>query len=359
MGHADFSSAQQATPTGRGTGYNPHNRFHGERIIAVDDGWERDTPAARLTEVRHEHAKTVISRNRSPDVPFEQSINPYRGCEHGCIYCFVRPSHAYWDLSPGIDFETRLIAKVNLCEVLERELCAPSYRCSPIALGSNTDPYQPIERELKLTRGVLEIMLRYRHPVTIVTKGAMILRDLDLLAELTQLGLVKVFISMTTLDDELKRTLEPRAASGAARLRVIARLREAGIPVGVLCAPIIPMINDSEIDALLKASAEAGATSAGWVMLRLPHEVVELFEHWLAEHYLLRAKHVLNMIRDTRAGELYNADFSQRMRGTGQVAQIIKQRFDLARRRYGLVSNDRSTLRCDLFAPPGQQLGLF
>ncbi|WP_027349700.1 PA0069 family radical SAM protein [Halotalea alkalilenta] len=350
--------AENATPRGRGTGHNPANRFHSERIELVDDGWYQETPLPRLTEVRLERAKSVISRNDSPDIPFDRSLNPYRGCEHGCIYCFARPSHAYWDLSPGLDFETRLIAKTNLAEVLERQLSAPGYRCQPIALGSNTDPYQPIEREMKLTRAALEVLLRYRHPLTLVTKGAMVLRDLDLLAELAEHRLVRVMVSLTTLDDELKRRMEPRAAAPAARLRVIGRLKEAGVPVGVLCAPIIPMLNDHELERLLEAAAQAGADSAGYVLLRLPREVAALFEEWLREHYPLRADHVLGLMRQSRGGQLYDADFSTRMKGEGVFAELIAQRFRLARRRYGLERQRVEGLDCTGFSVPGAQLSL-
>ncbi len=249
-------------PRGRGTASNPHNRFAPNRSVAEDDGWYQEVPLTQGTEVRFETAKSIITRNSSPDLPFDRSINPYRGCEHGCIYCYARPSHAYWDLSPGLDFETKLIAKSNTAALLEQQLSKPGYRCAPINLGSNTDPYQPIEREQQLTRRTLEVLLRYRHPVTIVTKGSLILRDLDLLSELARQRLVAVMISLTTLDDELKRILEPRAAAPKARLRAIRVMRGAGIPVGVLCSPMIPMINDSELESLLSEAHAAGAQSA-------------------------------------------------------------------------------------------------
>lgn len=350
---------RHTTHKGRGTGLNPANRYHAQHIIAVDDGWEAQVPPSRLTEVREEQARRIISRNRSPDVPFEQSINPYRGCEHGCVYCFARPSHAYWDLSPGIDFETRLIAKPNAVARLEQELSHPGYVCKPIAMGTNTDPYQPLESERRITRGLLDVMLRYRHPVTIVTKGALILRDVDILSELAYFNLVRVSISMTTLDSELKRRLEPRAASGEARLRVIRQLREAGVPVDVLCAPVIPGLNDHELERMLAASAEAGAQGAGWVMLRLPLELVELFEDWLRENYPLKADHVLSLVKQTRNGQMYDADFSQRMRGSGVFADLVAQRFRLALKRHGLEGRQRPPLDCSQFAPPGQQMGLF
>ncbi|MGJ8525342.1 hypothetical protein LMG33818_001070 [Halomonadaceae bacterium LMG 33818] len=345
---------------GRGTHLNVPNRFHAARIEAVEENdWENDAPLPRLTEVRHERAKTVISRNRSPDIPFEQSLNAYRGCEHGCIYCFARPSHAYWDLSPGIDFETRLIAKTNVAEQLEAEINHPSYICKPLALGSNTDPYQPIERELKLTRQVLGVMLNYRHPVTIVTKGALILRDLDILRDLADQRLVHVSVSLTTLDIHTKRVMEPRTASPAARLRVIKTLRKAGVPVNVLVAPIIPMINDHEIEGILSEAAAVGAQGAYYALLRLPLELGELFENWLNEHFPLRAEHVMSLIRQSRGGRIYDSDFSQRMSGRGAMAELIAQRFKLAKKRHGLDQAKRGTLDCTAFTPKGEQFSLF
>lgn len=350
----------KATPKGRGTHLNVPNRFQAARIEAVEDNdWEYEAPLPQLTEVRHERAKTVISRNRSPDIPFEQSLNAYRGCEHGCIYCFARPSHAYWDLSPGIDFETRLIAKTNVAEQLEAEINHPSYTCKPLALGSNTDPYQPIERELKLTRQVLGVMQNYKHPVTIVTKGALILRDLDILRELAKQRLVHVSISLTTLDIHTKRVMEPRTASPSARLRVIKTLREAGIPVNVLVAPIIPMINDHEIEAILSEASKVGAQGAYYALLRLPLELGELFENWLNEHFPLRAGHVMSLIRQSRGGRIYDSDFSQRMSGRGAMAELIAQRFKLAKKRYGLDQAKRGVLDCSAFAPKGEQFSLF
>jgi DNA repair photolyase len=346
-------------PRGRGTASNPHNRFAPTRSVVEDDGWFQDeTPPSRATEVRRETAKSVITRNNSPDVGFDRSVNPYRGCEHGCIYCFARPSHAYWDLSPGIDFETRLIAKTNLASRLEEELQKPGYVPQPIALGVNTDAYQPIEREQRLTRQALEILLRYKHPVHIITKGSLILRDLDLLSELASQRLVSVAISLTTLDDELKRIMEPRAASPAARLRVMRTLHEAGVPVNVMCAPIIPMINDMELEQLLEAARDAGARSAGYVLLRLPLEIAELFEEWLQAHFPERAAHVMSLIRQSRGGKNYHSQFGSRMRGEGQFAELLAQRFRLARRRFGLDQRDYAGLDCSLFAPPGAQLTL-
>lgn len=345
-------------PRGRGTATNPHNRFAPQRSEAFDDGWHQEVPLTQGTEVRFETAKSIITRNSSPDLPFDRSINPYRGCEHGCIYCYARPSHAYWDMSPGLDFETRLIAKSNAASLLEQQLSRPGYRCAPINLGSNTDPYQPIEREHRLTRQTLEVLLRYRHPVTIVTKGSLILRDLDLLAELARQRLVAVMISLTTLDDELKRILEPRAAAPKARLRAIRVMREAGIPVGVLCSPMIPMINDSELESLLVEARAAGAQSAAYMMLRLPLEVAPLFEEWLEAHYPQRAAHVLSLIRQCRGGELYDSRFGVRMRGEGPFAALLAQRFAKASKRLGLDRREGYDLDCTAFCPPGAQMSL-
>ncbi|PVZ10616.1 MULTISPECIES: PA0069 family radical SAM protein [unclassified Pseudomonas] len=343
---------------GRGTASNPHNRFAASHSTAEHDGWEQDVPSTASTEVRIELAKSIISRNTSPDLPFDRSINTYRGCEHGCIYCYARPSHAYWDLSPGIDFETRLIAKTNAASRLEEQLSARSYQCAPINLGANTDPYQPIEREYRLTRQVLEVLLRYRHPVTIVTKGALILRDLDILGELAARRLVRVMVSLTTLDDDLKRVLEPRAAAPGARLRVISRLTEAGVPVGVLCSPMIPMVNDHELEALMREAAQAGALSANYMLLRLPLEVAPLFEQWLHDHYPQRMNHVLSLVRQSRGGQLYDPSFGVRMRGEGVFADLLAQRFAHALRRNGLQSRDGLSLDTSQFCPPGRQMAL-
>lgn len=346
-------------PRGRGTASNPHNRFAPTTSVPVDNDWYDEVPKPQVTEIRTELAKTVISRNQSPDLPFDRSINPYRGCEHGCIYCYARPSHAYWDLSPGLDFETKLIAKTNAAQVLEEELSRKNYLCAPINLGANTDPYQPIERQQRLTRQILEVLLRYRHPVTIVTKGSLILRDLDLLAELARQNLVAVMISLTTLDDELKRILEPRAAAPSARLRAIRVMREKGIPVGVLCSPMIPMINDRELEALLEAARDAGAQSASYMLLRLPHEVGPLFEEWLAAHYPQRANHVMSLIRQVRGGEIYDSRFGHRFRGEGPFADLLAKRFEVALRRLGLNRRGSFNLDCTAFAPPRSQMSLF
>jgi len=349
---------------GRGASSNPDGRFSTSRRETVDDGWTQeleDRPRLQ-TRIRAEQARSIISRNRSPDVPFEQSINPYRGCEHGCVYCFARPSHSYLDLSPGLDFETRLFHKGNAVELLEEELRRPGYRCRPIVLGINTDAYQPIERELRLTRRLLELLAEYRHPVSILTKGVTILRDLDVLAELARDNLVSVSVSITTLDDELKRTLEPRTASPTARLRILSQLRGIGIRPGVMVAPVIPAINDHEIEAILEASAEAGANRAGYVVLRLPHELKGLFREWLATHYPDRADHVMSLVRQLHGGRDYDPVWGRRQTGAGQVAEMIAGRFRIARRRHGLDLDDRAPLTTGLFRIPrrhGDQLDLW
>ena len=346
-------------PRGRGTTDNPDNRYAPTRCEAFDDGWHQEVPPSRATEVRQELAKSVITRNRSPDVGFDRSLNPYRGCEHGCIYCFARPSHAYWDLSPGLDFETRLIAKTNLAERLEEQLSRPGYLPAPIALGVNTDAYQPIEREQRLTRQALEILLRYRHPVHLITKSALILRDLDLLEQLAAQNLVSVAISLTTLDNELKRIMEPRAASPAARLRCLRELHAVGVPVSVLCAPMIPMVNDAELEQLLKAARDAGAQSAGYVLLRLPLEIAELFEDWLRAHFPQRAEHVMSLVRQCLGGANYDSRFGLRMRGEGPFADLLARRFQVACKRLGLNRRELRGLDCQRFAPPGAQLALW
>ncbi|HAP53751.1 MAG TPA: radical SAM protein, partial [Marinobacter adhaerens] len=307
----------------RATALNPHNRF--QPIVTdreADHDWYHDpeddlNPDTLATEVVLETAKSIISRNTSPDVPFDQSINPYRGCEHACIYCFARPTHAYWDMSPGLDFETRLIAKPNAAARLREELDRPGYRVSPIALGVNTDAYQPLERDQRITRQVLEVLAEYRHPVSIITKGALILRDLDLLREMASDGLCSVRISLTSLSNDLKRRMEPRTAAPGTRLKMIRQLSEAGIPTGIILGPVIPFINDHEIESILEAAAEAGATRASWIMLRLPHELDELFQDWLQRHFPQRAEHVMNRMSDLRGGKSYDATFGRRMTGTG------------------------------------------
>jgi DNA repair photolyase len=338
---------------GRGATINPAGRFAATTSNPIDDGWYHESvPDSIATEVRPETAYSIISRNDSPDIPFTQSINPYRGCEHGCIYCYARPSHAYLDLSPGIDFETRLLYKAGAARLLRAELARPGYRCEPIMLGANTDPYQPVEKRLGVTREILEVLLETRHPVTIITKGTLVLRDLALLQELAAMNMARVTVSLTTLDPELKRTLEPRAASPQARLRVISELARAGVPVGVLAAPLIPAVNDAELEQLLSAAAAAGATRAGYVLLRLPHEVKELFRAWLEQHMPLRAQHVMSLVQQARGGRDNDPRFGMRMRGSGPWADMLRARFELARKRLGLNAERNPELDTSGFRPP-------
>ncbi len=342
---------------GRGaSGYLP-GRFEVTLSETVDDGWWTDeseefaAPGLR-THVTEEVARSIISRNRSPDIPFSQSVNPYRGCEHGCSYCFARPSHAYLNLSPGLDFETRLFAKVNAPELLRRELARPGYVPSPIALGINTDAYQPIERKLQLTRRLIEVLWEARHPFTLITKNALVVRDLDLLEPLAREQLVSVHFSVTTLDPHLSARLEPRASAPHSRLRALRRLHQAGVPVGVMAAPVIPWVNDHELEAILEASAEAGAQSAGYVLLRLPHEVAPLFRDWLQQHYPQRAEHVMSTIQQLRGGKDYDSAFGQRMRGQGVYADLLARRFELALRRSGFDGKRYPRLDTQRFRRP-------
>jgi DNA repair photolyase len=339
---------------GRGASSNPSVRFESLTLEQTFDDWYQDEVPESLNEtVLPDRARSVITTNDSPDVGFDKSINPYRGCSHGCVYCFARPSHAYLGLSPGLDFETKLFYKDDAVALLTAELAKPKYKCSPIALGINTDGYQPLEKKLGITRSILEVLVRCRHPVTIVTKSALVLRDVDLLSDLAREGLVSVMLSITSLTNDIKRTLEPRAASPQARLRVIQELSAAGVPVGVLLAPVIPAITDHEMEAVLEAAKAAGASSAGYVLLRLPHEVKILFREWLAEHYPDRAKHVMSLINQSRGGKDYDAEFGQRMRGTGPYAELLRTRFALAKRKLGFDSaEDRHELNTSSFRPP-------
>src|SRR3984885_9008307 len=339
---------------GRGAISNPAVRFEANTREQTHDGWYEDEIVEHLTEtVLPDRARSVITSNDSPDVGFDQSINPYRVCSHGCVYCFARPTHAYLGLSPGLDFETKLFYKADAVSLLEAELSKPKYVCKPIALGINTDGYQPLEKRLRITRGILEVLARCRHPVTIVTKSALVVRDVDLLSDLARDRLVSVMVSITSLTNDIKRTLEPRAASPQARLRVVEQLARAGIPVGVLIAPVIPAITDHEMEDILAAAKQAGAGSAGYVLLRLPHEVKILFREWLGEHYPDRAKHVMSLINQTRGGKDYDAEFGRRMVGTGPYAELLRTRFELARRKCGFDSaRDRYELDVSLFRPP-------
>jgi DNA repair photolyase len=349
---------------GRGAALNPEGRFESLAREAFDDGWdtppEEGAPRPRTT-VTAEHAKSILTRNDSPDVPFTFSINPYRGCEHGCTYCYARPSHAYLELSPGLDFETRLFAKVNAAELLRKELSRPAHRVEPIAIGVNTDAYQPIEREWRITRQVLEVLAECEHPCTLITKNAMIERDLDLLVPMAQKHLVQGFVSVTTLDHELARRMEPRAAAPRRRLQAIRNLAAAGVPVGVMVAPVIPFLTDSELEPVLEAAAEAGAQSAGYVLMRLPWELKELFKDWLEHHFPLKAAHVMSRVRQMRGGRENDPGFGSRMRGQGLLAELLEKRFDIACRRLGLNRERRMALDTTRFKPARDrpQLDLF
>ncbi|WP_299584761.1 PA0069 family radical SAM protein [uncultured Microbulbifer sp.] len=348
---------------GRGAASNITGRFAEYSSTRESDGWQTEAEPLEqlLTTSIEEKAKSIIATNQSPDIPFTQSINPYRGCEHGCVYCYARPAHAYMDLSPGLDFETKIFFKPNAAELLEKALRKPNYVCSPIALGANTDPYQPLEKEKGITRTLLEVMQKFRQPVTIITKSQLILRDLPILAEMAQDNLAQVAVSVTTLDNDLKRKLEPRTAGPKARLRTIGALSENGIPTAVLAAPMIPALNDCELEAILKSGRESGAERAAYILLRLPHEVAPLFREWLAIHYPHRADHVMSLIQQSRGGQDYQSDFSQRRQGTGVFAQLLRQRFIVAIRKLGL-NHRRLLLDCSQFDPPpqaGEQQCLF
>jgi DNA repair photolyase len=348
----------------RGALSNAAGRFEAYGVqYDAEVGAEAGAEEARLlrTQVTTESPRRVITYNRSPDLPFDRSINPYRGCEHGCIYCFARPSHAYLGLSPGLDFETRLIARPEAPARLEAELRARGYSVAPIAIGTNTDPYQPIEAEFGITRACLEVLQRFNHPVAVVTKGALIERDIDILGEMAARGLARVGISVTTLDEGLARRLEPRAPTPARRLEMIRRLAAAGIPVRLMVSPVIPGLTDPEIEAILAAGRDAGAGAASWIMLRLPREVSPLFQEWLAAQYPDRARKVMNRLREMHGGQDYSAEWHRRMRGEGVHARMIARRFDLAARRLGL-DQEQAALRTDLFEVPlarGDQLSLF
>jgi len=347
---------------GRAAISNEGSRFERERRVPVDDGWgegDLETVGPR-TRILPDSARTVISTNHSPDVPFEQSLNPFRGCEHGCVYCFARPTHAYLGLSPGLDFETMLFAKRDAAALLTGELRAKSYVCRPLAIGANTDPYQPIERSERITRSVLEVCRDFNQPVGIITKSALVLRDLDILAPMAAQGLARVAMSITTLDRDLARHMEPRASTPTRRLAAVRELAAAGVPVAVLASPMIPALNDHELEAILQAGAAAGATGASYIFLRLPLEIGPLFEEWLRQHYPDRADRVLSLVRQSREGALYQADFATRMKGTGPYAQLLRARFLAAAKRLGL-SGRRWDMDCSRFKvppAPGDQLSL-
>jgi len=347
---------------GRGAVGNPTGRYEAARRVAEDDGWGLgdEAPPPLSTTLSVDSTRRIITRNQSPDVPFDRSINPYKGCEHGCVYCFARPTHAYLGLSPGLDFESRLYWKPDAPALLEAELRDPKYRPATLALGANTDPYQPVERDKRLTRRILEVLADYRHPVGIVTKSNLVLRDLDILAPMAAEGLVRVAVSVTSLDRQLARRMEPRAPTPEKRLEAIRGLSAAGVPVTVLDAPIVPALNDHEIEAILAAAAEAGAGAAGYVLLRLPLEIKDLFADWLAAHYPDRAKRVFSLVRQTRDGKLYQTEWRKRQTGTGAYAEQIARRFEIACRRHGLEEGHPPLDETRFRRPPrpGDQLEL-
>lgn len=356
------ASIDPARRKGRGAATRHAGRYERLRPVAEPDGWDlhEDLPPLR-TEVSVERPRSVINYVRSPDLPFDRTLNPYRGCEHGCIYCFARPTHAWLGLSPGLDFETRLIARPDAPAVLEAELRRPGYRVAPIAIGTNTDPYQPIERDRGVMRVCLEVLRDFRHPVAVVTKGALVERDIDILADMARQGLARVGISVTTLDADLSRRMEPRAPRPERRLAAIRALTAAGVPVRLMISPVVPALTDPEIERILEAGHEAGADAASWIMLRLPLEVSQLWQDWLVEHYPDRAARIMGHLRAMHGGKDYSPQWHRRMRGEGAYAQLIGQRFDRAVRALGM---DRTTapLRCDLFKPPlraGDQMTLF
>ena len=340
---------------GRGAGVNPSGRFEVLSRHVFDDGWEtiEELPPFK-TDVQVEKPRTIITRNESPDISFDRSINPYRGCEHGCVYCFARPTHAYMGLSPGLDFESKLFAKPDAARLLERELAKEGYQPRTIAIGTNTDPYQPIERQWRIMREILEVLEKHNHPVGIVTKSALVLRDIDILARMAEKGLAKVALSVTTLDRQLARTMEPRASTPPKRLEAIRTLNEAGVPASAMMGPVIPGLNDQEIERILESAVAAGAKEAGYVILRLPLEVSPIFKDWLLRHYPDRFRHVMSLVRSMRGGKDYDSEWGKRMKGSGPYAWQIGRRFEMAAKRLGL-NTERRQLRTDLFISPNRQ----
>lgn len=361
MSQKDGSKIDKDRRKARGAQSNAAGRYELERE-EVQDGWEiPEERAGFVTEVSEERPRSVITRNMSPDIPFDRSLNPYRGCEHGCAYCFARPTHAYLGLSPGLDFESKLVARPKAAMVLEKELRRKGYQASMLAIGTNTDPYQPIERRYRVMRSVLEVLQRYNHPVAITTKGTLVERDIDILSDMAAKGLAQVGVSLTTMDVALSRAMEPRCPLPKRRIEIIRRLTDAGIPVRAMLAPVVPGLTDHEVEALLEAAAEAGAKGMAWIMLRLPMEVAPLFQEWIEATYPGRASKVIARMREMHGGELYHAEFNKRMRGEGIYAEMIAQRVEKARVRFGL-DKDMPKLRCDLFEVPlarGGQLALF
>jgi DNA repair photolyase len=360
-------TADRRVLKGRGALSNAVGRYEKQTRSLVDDGWDdgwRDDDAAPpplRTEVIRDATRTIIARNTSPDISFDRSINPYRGCEHGCIYCFARPTHAYLGMSPGVDFESRLFAKPNAAELLAKELSAPGYVPRMIAIGTNTDAYQPIEKKMRIMRSILEVLRDFKHPVGIVTKSPLVLRDIDILSEMARENLAKVALSVTTLDRKLARTMEPRAGTPTRRLQAIKALSDAGIPTGVMFAPVIPALNDGEMEQVLSAAADCGARTAGYVLLRLPLEIKDLFREWLEANEPGRAKHVMSLIRQMRGGKDYDAQWSTRMKGTGPYAEMLAKRFQMAVKRTGLNKDSKPLTLAKFRKPPrtGDQLSLF
>ncbi|EFL88830.1 PA0069 family radical SAM protein [Ahrensia sp. R2A130] len=348
---------------GRGAGLNMAGRFEPTSREAFDDGWQTlDELPPFKTDVTAEAARKIITTNDSPDIPFEQSMNPYRGCEHGCVYCYARPTHSYMGLSAGLDFESKLFAKPNAAKLLRKELASEKYVCKPLALGTNTDPYQPVEKQWRITRDLLLVLEETNHPVTIVTKSALVLRDVDILERMAKKGLAKVALSVTTLDRKLARAMEPRAATPGLRLDALRKLHEAGIPTSISVAPIIPSLNDHEMERILDAGKAAGAAEATYTVLRLPHEVAPLFRDWVQQHYPDRAAHVMSLMQNMRGGKDYDANFKTRMKGVGPYAWQLGRRFEIATKKLGLAPLRSISMRTDRFVPPalaGQQLSLF
>jgi DNA repair photolyase len=356
MNQTGYFAPKHQIRQGRGATLQMPGRFETMARLAFDDGWQapaNDVPPPRTT-VTVELAKSVIQKQSSPDLPFDQSVNAYRGCEHGCIYCYARPSHAYLNLSPGLDFETKLFAKPDAPALLRTALAKPGYVCSPIALGTNTDPYQPIERKWKITRQILEVLAEHRHPVSIVTKSALIERDLDILAEMARDNLVTVFISVTTLNGDIARRMEPRATAPHRRLQTVRRLNDAGVPCGVMVAPVVPFLTDAEMEEILEAARAKGAQSAGYTLLRLPYEVKDLFRDWLRTHYPLKADHIMSRLQSMRGGQDNDSSYGQRFSGDGLFAQLLKQRFSLACARLGLNRRE-PVLDATLFSVPERE----
>ncbi len=352
------------TPTaikGRGAVISPHNRFQPQQTVVVDDGWGSCEPGQEKPEtmITFEQSRSIISRNKSPDIPFDYSINPYRGCEHGCVYCYARPTHAYWDMSPGIDFETRITARTNAPALLRKTLESPRYRPKPLCIGANTDPYQPAEKELAITRQLIEILGEFNHPFSMITKSNLVTRDLDLLQPLAERNLCSVAVSVTTLDNALKRKLEPRTPAGTTRLDAIRQLSDAGIRVTLLAAPMIPFVNDNELETIMAEARDAGAVSARYILLRLPLEISDMFRAWLATYYPDRADRVMSIIRQSRGGTDYRSAFGERMVGTGTFAALLNKRWEVSSRKLGFKNDERFKLDYSMFAPPSPQQSLF